>query len=379
MSHSTVKEKTHSLTSGHRFAHVDAMRAFAVLLVVLAHAGLGDLIPGGSGVTIFFAISGFIITTLLLKEKAKSGGFDLKGFYTRRLLKIFPPFLVVVAIPTAIFAFFQEVRWDFFASQAFFYFNWIYMTNGDAGLLPGSGVVWSLSIEEQFYIGFALVWIATIQSKYYIQILTGLAILGSILPLLIRIFISFVDFSHARIYYGTDTRLDAIAIGILAAIVYYKFGNPLDKGTLSVKIKSSLGRDATLIIALSLYFGSLVVRDEVFRETLRYSMQAVAAALVILYGLLRPQRVTVLSKSFYLLANLRLVQIIGLASYSIYLVHLQITTLTETLLPDNMGPLLVAVNSVLGVLAGCLIWWIIEKPAERLKKRLFPSPKAMTQ
>lgn len=379
MSHSTVVDKTRSSAKVHRFAHVDAMRAFAVVLVVLGHAGLGKVIPGGSGVTIFFAISGFIITSLLLKEKVNSGGFDLKAFYVRRVLKIFPPFLAVIAIPTAIIASFEEIRWDLFASQVLFYFNWIYMTNGDAGLLPGSGVVWSLSIEEQFYIAFALFWIAAARSKHYVKILTAIAAIGAIAPLAIRCLIAITDFSHSRVYYGTDTRLDAIAIGILAAIVYFKLSDASRIPTRMVKLRAFLERDMTLLVASLLYFGSLAIRDEVFRETLRYSMQSLAAALVILYGLQSPGRPTILRKTFNALASLRLVQVIGLASYSIYLVHLQLTTLTETLLPGYTGPLLIVLNSTLGVLAGCLIWWIIEKPAERLKRRLFPSPSNTTR
>lgn len=370
MNNATVVGKARSSTAAARFAHVDAMRAVAVVLVVLGHAGLGDVIPGGSGVTIFFAISGFIITNLLLKEKVRTDGFDLKAFYTRRFLKIFPPFLAVIAIPTLIVAFFEEVRWDLFASQVLFYFNWIYMTNGDAGLLSGSGVVWSLSIEEQFYIVFALVWIATVGSRYYVKILTTIAAVCAVTPLAIRCLIAATDFSHSRVYYGTDTRIDAIAIGILAALVYFKLKNKVGAPTRWVKLQRFLERDAVLVVASLLYFSSLLIRDDVFRETLRYSMQSLAAALVILYGLQAPKGPTTLRKTFNALANLRIVQTIGLASYSIYLVHLQLATLAETLLPSYTGPFLIVLNSILGVSAGCLIWWIVEKPAERLKRRL---------
>lgn len=379
MSHVTVVGKVCSSTAVPRFAHIDALRAVAVVLVVLGHAGLGNVIPGGSGVTIFFAISGFIITTLLLKERAKTGGFDLKAFYARRFLKIFPPFLAVITIPTVIFAFIEEIRWDLFASQAFFYFNWVYMTNGDAGLLPGSGVVWSLSIEEQFYIVFALVWIATVGSRFYVGILTAIAAIGAVIPLAIRCFIAATDFSHSRVYYGTDTRLDAIAIGILAAVVYYRLNDEVKTPTRLAKFQQFLERDAPLLVAFLLYFSSLAIRDDVFRETLRYSMQSLAAALVILYGLQAPQEPSVVRKTFNALANFRFVQIIGLASYSIYLVHLQLRTFTETMLPGNTGFLHIALSTFLGVLAGCLIWWIIEKPAERLKRRLVPSPSTTTK
>jgi peptidoglycan/LPS O-acetylase OafA/YrhL len=374
MSQATAFGKTGATTALHRYAHIDAMRAFAVGVVVLGHAGLGDIIPGGSGVTIFFAISGFIITNLLLKEKVRSGGFNLRGFYARRLIKIFPPFLVAIAIPTIFVAFYQEIRWELFASQVLFYFNWIYMSNGDASLLPGSGVVWSLSIEEQFYIGFALIWLFAVRSARYVRLLTIVATIGAVAPLAIRFFIAITDFSHSRVYYGTDTRLDAIAIGILAAILNFKLTDATQKPAYLTQVGLFLKRDATLLIAVLLYFASLVIRDDVFRETLRYSMQSAAAALIILYGLLIPTTSSFVRKAFESITALRIIQVIGLASYSIYLVHLQLTTLAERLLPALPGPALIVLNTAIGVSAGCLMWLIIEKPAERFKKRFLQTP-----
>ena len=144
--------------SDNRYAHIDAMRALAVMIVVVAHAGLGRTVPGGSGVTIFFTISGFIISYLLLRENDATGGFGIRAFYVRRLLKIGPPLLIAVLIPTLILALFKTINWSPFVGIVFFYFNWFKVAGGDAPL-PGSGVVWSLSIEEQFYLGFALIWL----------------------------------------------------------------------------------------------------------------------------------------------------------------------------------------------------------------------------
>src|ERR1700722_3081685 len=98
-------------SNANRYAHIDAMRALAVMLVVFAHAGLSKIIPGGSGVTIFFSISGFIITYLLLREKDATGGFEIRGFYLRRGLKIGPPLIVCVIIPTLILATVREINW----------------------------------------------------------------------------------------------------------------------------------------------------------------------------------------------------------------------------------------------------------------------------
>src|SRR4051812_6762421 len=164
-----------------RYAHIDAMRALAVMLVVVAHAGLGAMVPGGSGVTIFFSISGFIITYLLLRENDATGSFGIRAFYVRRLLKIGPPLLVCILIPTIILAFFKAINWAPFAGIVFFYFNWFKATGVDAPL-PGSGVVWSLSIEEQFYLGFALLWLIVVRSTARtrcLALLAGVAVVSS--------------------------------------------------------------------------------------------------------------------------------------------------------------------------------------------------------
>jgi peptidoglycan/LPS O-acetylase OafA/YrhL len=75
---------------------LDGIRAISVVIVFLSHAGLGKSIPGGFGVTVFFFLSGYLITTLLRMEHIKRGRLDLKAFYLRRALRILPPFYLVL-------------------------------------------------------------------------------------------------------------------------------------------------------------------------------------------------------------------------------------------------------------------------------------------
>jgi peptidoglycan/LPS O-acetylase OafA/YrhL len=347
-----------------RYAHVDAMRAFAVLLVVIAHAGLGHIVPGGSGVTIFFAISGFIITHLVLKEHAKTGGFDVGRFYLRRALKLAPPFLVIVALPTAIYALWNPVRLTDFLAQVFFAFNWICM-EGDYQVLPGSAVVWSLAVEEQFYIGFALLWLALIRMPHRVWCLGVFAGLVAISSLAMRIYIAETAFSHERSYFGTDTRIDGIAIGVFSAVGFFWLDRAPAHGRL---LRQLLESDWIVALAVGSYFFSLVYRDEYFRETLRYSMQAVAASLLVLYGLF--QKESVLRRLMQRMAELSVVQKIGLASYSIYLVHLSLYKLLLSAVAGWPKPVIIAFLSLSGVAVGVLIWRLVERPVERYKNRL---------
>src|SRR6185312_12980033 len=125
--------------SQNRYAHMDAIRALGMLLVLFAHAGLAAVVPGGSGITMFFTLSGFIITFLMLREKDQTGGFKIHDFYLRRALKILPPLVVAVIVPTLILSLVRTIDWSAFFGIVFFYFNWLYAA-GIQAPLSGSEV-----------------------------------------------------------------------------------------------------------------------------------------------------------------------------------------------------------------------------------------------
>src|SRR5690242_11117871 len=81
---------------------LDGIRALAVMIVFVAHAGLGSWVPGGFGVTVFFFLSGYLITTLLRMEYDRSGTISLKDFYLRRVLRIFPNMYTVLFVASAL-------------------------------------------------------------------------------------------------------------------------------------------------------------------------------------------------------------------------------------------------------------------------------------
>ncbi len=350
-----------------RYEHVDALRALAVMLVVVAHAGLGHMVPGGSGVTIFFAISGFIITHILLIERERTGGFRLSDFYLRRLLKLSPPFVLLVAAPTVAWAALgHHVDGGAFAAQVFFAFNWVYM-HGLPDVLPGSAVVWSLAIEEQFYIAFALFWLGAVLLRRRLAVLTALAlttVVGSLVVRIVLVASAGAEEAHRRIYYGTDTRADGIAFGILAAVVFAHARH----GTLTDRWRRAVSSSWAPALALALYLASLLVRDPWFRETLRYSLQALAAATVIVYGLERQDGA--LRAALGRVAGLRIVQTIGLASYSIYLAHLSVALLLAETLSTLPMPASFALAVIAGTGLGTAVWWWVERPVEAYKVRL---------
>lgn len=355
------------------FAHIDAMRAGAVMLVVLSHAGL-TVVPGGSGVTIFFVVSGFIISHLLLRELEKTGSFDIRGFYVRRALKILPPLLIIVILPSLIYGIFKSLSWVDVAGQLLFFFNWVYV-DSDVSVLPGTIVVWSLSIEEQFYVAVALLWLLMVRGRHPVMGLRILAWAIIVYSVLARAILFFAGATSDRIYFGTDTRSEAIAVGILVALWFRSrrlrshgsMGAHADAAEQTAGKKELLGRDTILWTALALYLVSLVIRDELFRETLRYSMQAVAAALVIMWGLIGANGP--MGRALNRSMKLQLVQLVGLASYSIYLVHLIVIRALEPVTLGLPAPVTVALGVVLGTGVGILAWWGIEEPMVKWRQR----------
>lgn len=159
----TVKDSTYSATTlfeSSRIPSLDGFRALSILLVIFAHLAIVESIPnalktvlqniglGELGVRVFFTISGFLITFLLLKERAKNGRVNLKAFYMRRLLRIFPVFYTYLFFVVAINLFmgWHVSAWIFLGA---FLYTQNFALWGSNWLIGHS---WSLAVEEQFYL-----------------------------------------------------------------------------------------------------------------------------------------------------------------------------------------------------------------------------------
>lgn len=147
------------------FGSLDALRAFAIIAVIWQHCpGLAPgLVPftntGASGVALFFALSGFLITTLLLREESRTGGIDLRAFYARRALRIFPLYYAVLGLYTAIvIATEHNAAGRLFLHNLPYYAtytnNWFVdlIVNEDGQRRVIFIFAWSLATEEQFYL-----------------------------------------------------------------------------------------------------------------------------------------------------------------------------------------------------------------------------------
>lgn len=344
-----------------RIASLDGIRAFSVVLVFLAHAGLDAFVPGGLGVTIFFFLSGYLITSLLRVEYERNGTISLRHFWLRRLLRIQPPFYVVLlaaslltwAVQTPV-----DIAVGPIVAQAFQFSNYWIIRHGYGSLILGSSVYWSLAVEEHFYLVFPWIFIgmqrARLSGRAQAAVLAGLC--GAVLAWRCYLVLS-MNAAGDRTYMGSDTRIDSILFGCVLAT----WRNPaLDAPLIAERWwKFVLVPVATLVLA-----ACLAVRGEVFRETVRYSLQGLALAFLFVaavrfkdWAVFRP-------------LNWRPVEFLGVLSYAIYLVHFSVIQALQRLLPA-VGPVPQAILAfALSVLLAWGIYRSIERPCARLRKRL---------
>src|SRR5262245_16296069 len=137
-------------------ASLDGLRAVSFFMVFLAHAGAPGM-PGGFGVTVFFFLSGYLITTLIRVEMEETGKVSLRHFYLRRVLRILPPFYILLGSATLLAGLgflWGDVAVAPVLAQAFHYSNIWIVGHGWRGIAAGTGVLWSLAVEEHFYLGF---------------------------------------------------------------------------------------------------------------------------------------------------------------------------------------------------------------------------------
>lgn len=294
-----------------RISGLDGLRGLSIALVVVAHAGFGNLVPGGFGVTIFFFISGFIISSLLLKELNGSGGISFRDFYIRRTFRILPVLFVYLAFSTIyVFSVAGKADYPQLMAALLFYYNyyflWIDPHVGEFGKFHPYSIVWSLAVEEHFYLAFPLILYAF---KGKLRFLLVLLVVTCLLVLLWRCYLVFHvgldNMVHDRVYKSTDTRFDAIMFGVIFAISSFIYG---------VKIVEKTSSNAALALGMLLILISLAIRNDDFRESLRYTIQGVGLFLLF-GGMLTPAAVAskVLGCAFFLY--------LGKISYSLYLWH----------------------------------------------------------
>jgi peptidoglycan/LPS O-acetylase OafA/YrhL len=373
---SSGEEAAKSSISGFHIPSLDGMRGAAFLLVFFGHAlpaAMLRFVPPAFGVTVFFVLSGYLITTLLRKEFDRSSTVGFRDFYLRRAFRILPPFYIVLALSsvlTALHAVDGKVTLPALGAYVFHAANYWHIYRGLDEVPGGTSVYWSLSVEEHFYLLFPMLYWGMrrwrLSARQQLGVIVGLC--GAVLAWRLTL-VGVFHADHERLYRASDTRVDAILAGCALAV----YGNPmLDRSRWSDRA----WRWVALPIGALILAATSLVRQPLFQEAVKGSLQAAALIPFFVVAIRCPKWGPMR------LLNTRLMGFIGLLSYGLYLSHRMVLTLVEKWVTSN---LMLQVPIALGiVIALCYALHIfVEKPAAELRKRLSapkktrPAPKRM--
>ena len=346
---------------------LDGIRAISVLIVVLGHSGLQALVPGGLGVTIFFFLSGYLISTLMLAEQENTGGINILHFYARRVFKLMPPLIVTLAIAYGLTYsgwLAGGVTGKGLAAQLLYFANYYELFFDPGNTVPeGTGILWSLAVEEHFYIFYPLL----------MTLLLGIALrprtIGALLGIVCLAVLAWrIHLVHApgfypdRTYYASDTRIDSIIYGCILALVMNPVRQQHRPGSMS------LAQWALLATAAGTLLLTLVYRDPTFRETIRYSIQGLAL-MPLFYFAIRFS-----GNPLFRHLNSSSIITLGTYSYTIYLIHYVVIGLIDKNVPViGARPLVLFPAALLISIAyAAAIERFVEPYFKRLRRKLRP-------
>lgn len=337
---------------------LDGLRAIAVLIVIIAHMGLVSVIPGGFGVTIFFFISGFLITRLLLAEQDKKGRVQLVNFYTRRFLRLLPALILMIIITTGVMTALGDapkIR-DLIASLIYImnYNNIALSFSGEIQTGPW-GHLWSLAVEEHFYLFFPLL---IVMFGKRIDKIIKLCLALCVAALLWRCMSYYgTSFPRDYNYFATETRIDSILYGCLLSLLLHFNPQGAWRSWLT-------GWEPTLLAAMTLGI-CFLIRDDGFRQTVRYSLQGMALFIAVLnLYYFKPLRFS------FLILDLPALRWIGRVSYGLYLWHIPALYFSNNYLGLTEGTLLYAGTAVALTLSYTYVSYHgFEQPIIELRKK----------
>jgi len=343
---------------------IDGLRAIAVVTVILYHAqvtffGHQLFQGGGIGVDIFFVISGYLITLIILKELSATGTFSFKSFYERRARRILPPLFAVmlVSLPFAWIYLFPSTLIDFsksILSSLGFISNLFFHSSGQQYGAENSSLVpflhtWSLSVEEQFYILFPPVVLVTF--KYFRKYLGYLLITSFLVSLFLA------DWGSRNYpafnFYVLPTRGWELLAGSILAYFEIQLGHRSKNQTLN----SLLPSVGLFLIGYSVLF----FNDDIFHPSFHTLTPIIGVCLIIWFSHKDEIITKVLSSKLFVG--------VGLISYSLYLWHYPIFAFNRIANPMETGSFVIGFGLVL---ISMVSYFVIERPA-RNKNNKFKS------
>jgi peptidoglycan/LPS O-acetylase OafA/YrhL len=347
---------------------LDGLRAVAVYLVVAFHAGSWRLQGGFIGVDLFFVLSGFLVTNVILTDLADEGHLRLRRFYARRVRRLIPAAAITV-VGTAIAAVLisnplDRSSWTGDSTAAsLWYANWHFIREANDYFLSDDATspyqhFWSLSIEEQFYLAFPALLIALwVVLRRNLTAITAAA--SVLLAVGVGLQLYWADRDPNRAYLGTDTRAYQLLVGVVLALVVWQWLLP-----------KVVQRAASWSALLSLC--AFLVVSSVWLDV-SASTRGLVAAIAAGWCVASVQAAR--SGPVVWLLSWKPVRYLGQISYGTYLWHWPIVVFTLQLVDPGAEALFI-ISATLGTALAALSHELVERPA-RLAARLNSTPVAV--
>ncbi|MGE8207309.1 acyltransferase family protein [Heyndrickxia sp. NPDC080065] len=343
-------------------AGIDGLRGLAVIAVIIYHLN-SQWAPGGFlGVTIFFVLSGYLITDILIAEWDKHGKINMKDFWLRRARRLLPAFFVMLIFVVAWITLFDRsflvnLRNNVFASL-FYVSNWWFIFHEVSyfeRFAPPSPLnhLWSLAVEEQFYIIFPLLLIVGLRFIHKRRTLAIITILIALLSAIAMAIFYQPGTDPSRVYYGTDTRAFSLLIGASLAMLFPS-RKMIPNISKKIRRRINLIGTASFIVLIC----SIVQIDEFNGFIYRGGMallSIVTACLIV--GIVHP--VSFIGKAL----SFRPLIWIGVRSYGMYLWQFPVIILSSPRIhTGEVNPTLLIFQIALIIVLSALSWYFVENP-----------------
>ena len=351
---------------------IDSLRAIAVIAVIIYHIDANYLPGGFLGVDLFFVLSGYLISSLIIKEYKSTGTVNLYNFYVRRARRLLPAVYFMITVVLIIITLFNGVLLKKSYLDALFGYiyssNWWYIFHkldyfDSFGSQSPFKHLWSLAIEEQFYMFFPLIFLIFNRksksnnsnsklNRNFIYVVLSLILVSLIAHILL------FDINNInRIYFGTDTRAFSLLVGVVGAILY-----PMDRLSERTTKKDNMIYSIVSLVSILVLIGIMINTSEYNTWLYRggFLLVAIIGLIIIISS---GRQYTFMSK----LLSFKPFVFIGKISYSLYLWHFPILVVTTPVSEiGNPNLFYVTLRIVLIFLVATGSYMFVETPIRKL-------------
>ncbi len=364
-----------SATGRERVLALDGLRAFALLIIMGYHFGVGWLQGGFFSLDIFYVLSGYLITGLLLGEWARRAGIKLSAFWLRRARRLLPALLVVLVVVTLVIRFtypaglYPNLRMADL-SALFYFSNWWQIAVSSNYFVVTGAVsplthTWSLAVEEQFYLVWPLVVLAVLRlGRRFdrgVELLLGVSVVGVAASATEMALLYHPGVDTTRLYFGTDTHAQSILVGatvacVLTLVQRHRGLEGMAPRAASPRARVTLTGVGLCGLAGTLALTRLATGTEAFAYRGGFLLSALSAAAVVVAA------VCVVEGPIARVLSLRPLVWIGTVSYGAYLWHFPVFIELDAARTGLGGLGLLAARFATTLVLAALSYYLVERP-----------------